>query len=162
MGEVLAAYGVQGWIKIRPFTASPEGLLQHRTWWLKEHAAWRAFAVAEMRLHGEAIVARLEGLTTREEAASRRGAQVAVPRSALPPAEAGQVYLADLEGLAVVNRQGATLGRVAGHVETGVHPVLRIVDEADPRRELLIPFVPAYVDAVELANGRIRVDWAEH
>ena len=161
MGEVLAAYGVRGWIKIRPFTASPDGLVPYRTWWLKRREGWRAFAVAEIRRHGDAVVARLEGLATREDAAPWQGAEVAVPRSALPVAEAGEVYLADLEGLAVVNRRGATLGRVAGHLETGVHPVLRVVDEAKPRGEVLIPFVPEYVDAVDLAGGRIRVDWPE-
>lgn len=161
MGEVLSAYGVRGWIKIRPFTASPDGLAPYRTWWLRKDAAWRAFAVAEMRRHGDAVVARLEGFTTREDAAPWRGTEVAVPRSALPAAEAGQVYLADLEGVAVINRRGAVLGHVVGHVETGVHPVLRVVDEAKPRRELLIPFVPAYVDAVDLADGQMRVDWPE-
>ena len=160
MGEVLAAYGVRGWIKIRPFTASPDGLVPHRTWWLRKGAAWQAFPVAEVRRHGDAVAARLEGFATREDAAPWRGAEVAVPRSALPVAETGQVYLADLEGLAVVNRRGAALGHVAGCVETGVHPVLRVV-EAKRRGELLIPFVPAYVDAVDLADGRIRVDWPE-
>jgi len=161
MGEVLSAYGVRGWIKIRPFTAAPDGLAAYRTWWLKKGAAWRAFAVAEIRRHGDAVVARLEGFATREDTVPWRGAEVAVPRSALPATEAGQVYLADLEGAAVVNREGTTLGRVAGHVETGAHPVLRVVDGPKPGRELLIPFVPAYVDEVDLADGRIRVDWPE-
>ena len=161
MGQVLSAYGVRGWIKIRPFTASPEGLVQYRTWWLKKGGTSQAFGVSEIRRHGDAVVARLEGFATREDVAPWRGAEVAVPRSALPPADAGQVYLADLEGLVVVDRRGGMLGRVAGHVETGVHPVLRVADEAEPGRELLIPFVPAYVDEVDLADGRIRVDWPE-
>ena len=116
MGEVLGAYGVHGWLKVRPFTASPEGLLAYRVWWLRRDAAWREFAVLESRRHGKAVVARLEGLRTREEAFPWRGAEVAVPRTALPPAEAGEVYLADLIGLTVVNRPGATLGRVVGHI----------------------------------------------
>jgi 16S rRNA processing protein RimM len=159
MGEVLAAYGVRGWLKVRPFTASPAALLAYRTWWLKKDGAWREFAVAEARRHGDAVAGCLEGFATREDALPWRGAQVAVPRSALPAPEAGEVYLADLVGLAVVNRQGARLGRVAGHLETGVHPVLRVVEEGSPGGERLIPLVPAYVDAIDLADGQVRVDW---
>jgi 16S rRNA processing protein RimM len=32
-------------------------------------------------------------------------------------------------------------------------------DEAAPRAQCLIPFVSAYVDAVDLASRRITVDW---
>ncbi|HZI83964.1 MAG TPA: ribosome maturation factor RimM [Casimicrobiaceae bacterium] len=159
MGEVVAAYGVKGWLKIRTFTASPSGLLGYATWWLRKDDGWREFAVPERRLHGDAIVARLEGLQTRETAATWRGAQVAVPRAALPAAGAGEIYLADLIGLTVVNRQGATLGRVAGHVETGAHPVLRVTAAGTDSGERLIPLVPAYVDAIDLAAAQVRVDW---
>ena len=50
-------------------------------------------------------------------------------------------------------------GEVVGLLETGPHCVLR-VQPADPAaEETLIPFVDAYVDAVEQAERRIRVDW---
>ncbi len=159
MGQVIAAYGVQGWLKVRTFTASPAGLLSYQAWWLGKEAAWRDFAVLESRRHGDGIVARLEGLQTREEALPWRGAQVAVPRATLPAPGAGEVYLADLVGLTVVNRQGATLGRVAGHIETGAHAVLRVTPAETGAGERLIPLVPAYVDAIDLAAARVLVDW---
>jgi 16S rRNA processing protein RimM len=159
MGEVLAAYGVQGWLKARTFTASRSGLLAYRSWWLKGSGDWREFAVREARPHGDAIVARLEGFGVREDVAPWRGAKVGVPRTALPPLEAGEVYLADLVGLTVVNRQEATLGRVVGLIETGAHPVLRVSGGAIESSERLIPLVPAYVDAIDLRSRRIVVDW---
>jgi 16S rRNA processing protein RimM len=159
MGEVLAAYGVQGWLKARTFTASRSGLLAYRSWWLKGSGGWREFAVREARPHGDAIVARLEGFSVREDLAPWRGARIAVPRPALPPLEADEVYLADLIGLTVVNRQEATLGTVAGLIHTGAHPVLRVSDGAGESAERLIPLVPAYVDAIDLAAGRMVVDW---
>jgi 16S rRNA processing protein RimM len=159
MGEVVAAYGVHGWIKARTFTVSPAALLAHRAWWLGKDGSWREVGVVDGRRHGEAIVALLEGLHAREDAAPWRGASIAVPRSALPPIGAGEVYLADLVGLTVANRQGVTLGRVAGFIETGAHPVLRVAGEASEGRERLIPLVLAYIDAIDLASGRMVVDW---
>jgi 16S rRNA processing protein RimM len=161
MGRVTAPYGVQGWIKLRAYTALPDGLLAYRRWWLAtKDDGWREFAVLEARVHAAAVVARLEGLSQREEAAQWRGAAVGVPKALLPALSAGEVYWADLIGLAVINRSGVTLGRVAAVLETAAHPVLRVAAEGDAvRGERLIPLVPAYVDALDVAGARIVVDW---
>jgi len=59
----------------------------------------------------------------------------------------------------VVNREQQVLGAVVGLIETGPHCVLRVQPPATDADEILIPFVDAYVDAVEQAERRIRVDW---
>ena len=69
MARVLAPYGIQGWIKARPYTASIATLLDYRTWWLapaRNAEAWREFAVRAARQHGDTLVAALDGLTDRE------------------------------------------------------------------------------------------------
>jgi len=113
MGRVIGPYGVQGWIKARTFTAAPDGLLAYRAWWLAtSEDQWCEFAVLEARVHAHALVARLEGMNRREKVAPWRGASIGVPRGSLPALTAGEVYLADLVGLAVINRSGVKLGRV--------------------------------------------------
>src|SRR6266542_1686051 len=93
MGRVIGAYGVQGWIKARTFTASPDGLLAYRAWWLATgDDRWLEFAVLEARVHADALVARLEGMNRREEVAPWRGAAIGVPRGSLPALAAGEVY----------------------------------------------------------------------
>ena len=149
---------MQGWLKVRPFTASPEALLAYRSWWLEaEGSAWRKFEVLAARTHSGLVLAQLDGLDLREDAAAWRGASIGVPRAALPAPAPGEVYLADVLGLKVVNREGTALGRVTGLLETGAHPVLQVGLGDQPQR--LIPLVPAHVDAIDLAAGRIVVDW---
>lgn len=160
MGRVLAPYGLRGWLKARTFTASPAGLLAYRAWWLgKDDDVWREFTVLEARQHADTVVAQLDGLSVREQVGAWRGANIAVPRAALPPLGAGEVYLSELVGLTVVNRSGATLGRAIGVLETGAHPVLRVARDGGESGERLIPLVPAYVDAIDLGLARIVVDW---
>ena len=161
MGRLIGAYGVQGWIKARTFTASPEGLLAYRAWWLAtDDDRWSEFAVLEARVQANGLVARLEAMNCREEVAPWRGAAIGVPKSSLPALAASEVYLADLVGLAVINRSGVILGRVGSVLETGAHPVLRIAAEAHvDGGERLIPLAPAYVDAIDVTGGRIVVDW---
>ena len=160
MARVLGSYGIQGWIKARPYTASIAALLDYTTWWLAPAGgadAWRAFAVRSARQHGDTLVAALDGVADCEAALQWRGAWVAVPRSALPSPKAGEFYWSDLVGLAVVNRAAETLGRVSKVLETGAHPVLHV--ESEDGAERLIPVVAAYIDAIDPAAGRITVDW---
>ena len=52
------------------------------------------------------------------------------------------------------------LGRVGSVRETVAHPVLRVAAEwRGEEGEWLIPLVPAYVDAIDIAGDRIVVDW---
>jgi 16S rRNA processing protein RimM len=160
MGEVLVPFGVRGWIKIRPFTQTTDGLLQYSQWWLRapKRNDWTPMSPTDGRAHSDTLVARLEGIETREAAQALRGSEIAVPRSALPNVEDDEIYWADLIGLEVVNRDGAVLGRVAEVKDFGAQPLLRVV-LAEAEREQLIPFVPAHVHEVDFAAGRIGVDW---
>jgi 16S rRNA processing protein RimM len=160
MGRIAAPYGVKGWLKVAPMTALPDTLLSHSQWWLRRpgsDAGWQPCALESGRMHGKMLVAQLHGLADREAAAAFAGGEVGVARSALPPVAANEYYWSDLVGLAVRNRQGESLGRVAQVQEYGAHPVLRVVDDTGGAR--LIPFVSAYVDAVDVAERRIDVDW---
>ena len=162
MGQVLVPFGIQGWIKIRPFTALPDALLTYRRWWLKrtESPAWREVSRLAGRVHCDTLLAQLAGIDTREAALALRGAEIGVPRAALPAVEDDQIYWGDLVDLDVVNREGVLLGQVVAVQDFGAHPILRVAPAREERREeRLIPFVAAHVDRVDLAARRIEVDW---
>jgi 16S rRNA processing protein RimM len=160
MGRVAAAYGVNGWLKIQPFTSDPEALGGYGTWWLSMpgHREQQPCRVIAARRHGEFLVAKLEGIESREQAAAYRGTEIAVPRDALPETNDDEVYLSDLAGCEVVNRSGRQLGVVTGVADYGAQPILRVSGDGGER---LIPFVPAYVLEVDLEANRIDVDWEE-
>jgi 16S rRNA processing protein RimM len=166
LGELIGPYGVHGWLKARPFTQSPEALLEYAAWWVKTRGGdWREIRRRDGnagRLHSGSLLIALEGVDTREAALAMKGAQVGVRRSALPAAGTNAYYWSDLTGLAVRNREGVLLGEVTGLTEHGAHPLLRVARPAGgPGAERLIPFVPAIVDRVDIDGGRIDVDWGE-
>ena len=155
MGRIIGAFGIRGWVKIQPFTVTPDGLLRYRTWWIENDGSWCPCEVEKAQVQGQAVTAKLVGCDDREAAALYRGREVAVRRSELPQARENEFYWADLIGLKVVNTQGEDLGGVARVLETGANDVL--VVEGD--RERLIPFIEEVVQQVDLAGGVIRVDW---
>ena len=157
LGYVSGLYGVKGWIKIHSYTDPRDAILAYRGWMLERAGRWEPVAIAEGRPHGKTVVARIEGVDDRDQAAAFIGLQIGVERAALPATDKDQYYWSDLEGLTVVNKAGAEIGRVAYLLETGANDVM-VVDKAG--REVLIPFVTGdIVRDVDLDGGTIRVDW---
>lgn len=112
--------------------------------------------VAEGKRHSKTVIARLEGVADRDQAAELVGCDIAVSRADLPEPGDGRYYFRDLEGLRVVDKDGTELGTVAYVMETGANDVLVTTGE----RERLIPFIADEVILdVDLATGVISVDW---
>ena len=131
-------------------------------WWLGAPGGeWQPRRVVAARVHSGTVVASLEGCPTPEAAAKLKGCEVAVPRSALPKARRGEVYLADLVGLDVVSVTGRPLGTVVAMESYGAHPLMRVrggEPGGDPAGKL-VPFVEPILKSVDLDARRIEVDW---
>ena len=156
LGRVAGLLGVKGWVKVFSFTEPRANIGRYSRWDLELEGRRESFAVAACEARGRGIVARLEGLSDREAAATWVGAQISVPRGELPAAAPGEYYWADLENLEVRTTGGVSLGRVHHLLATGANDVLVVRGE----RERLIPFVEGQaVKQVDLDAGIITVDW---
>jgi len=152
LGRVAGVYGVHGWVRVFSETEPRENILSYSPWLVGGVTR----EVVEGRRHGKGLVARLAGFDDRDQAAALVGREIAVRREQLPPARPDELYWADLEGLAVETRDGVSLGRVSHLFDTGANDVMVVKGE----RERLIPFVWGdVVEDVDLAAGKIRVDW---
>lgn len=161
LGEIGAAYGVRGAVYVRPFADDPAAWSSLPQWWLgrdsDDRSGWRRAVLRKCTLHGDRLLAELDGVLDRTAAEALRGLLVGVSRQALPPTEDGEYYWADLLGLDVFNIREEPLGRVLGLIETPANAVLRVGDGVGAER--LLPFVGAVVLDVDLAGRRLRVDW---
>jgi len=177
VGRIVDAWGVKGWIKVQPFSSDPQALLAASQWFVRPPDVVPArrtggsqnssfpttLVIAEARQHGDFIVALSPAVNDRNAAEALRGARLFVSRASFPASAEDEFYWVDLIGLAVVNRDGLALGTVVGLLDTGPHSVLRVQPDggtsSEKGEERLIPFVAAYVDAVDLPRRRIAVDW---
>lgn len=155
VGRVVGLFGIGGWVKVHSYTRPRQAILGYRPWQVEIAGAWRELDVAEGRLQGRGLVARMHGYHDRDAAAALVGAPVSIWISQLPAAGEREYYWAELEGLRVVNLAGEELGRVSHLFETGANDVLVVRGE----RERLIPFGRSVVQRVDLDAGVIRVDW---
>lgn len=167
VGRVLDAWGIKGWFKVLPHSASPEALFSSRRWYLlpaekgaKTFTGAALLRVREAKEHAGTIVASARGVDDREGAEALKGARIFVPRSSFPTADKDEYYWVDLIGLDVANREGVALGQVTDLLSTGAQTVLVIGYTQDGKaHERMVPFVAAYVDDVDLPARRITVDW---
>lgn len=157
MGKVVAAQGIQGWVKVQTFTEYLDSLLDYDTWYVGNEQAWRPLQVLEADVHGKVLVAKLEGIVDRSAAEKYKGLLIAVPRDSLPEQEEGEYYWSDLVGLSVESLAGEAFGTVDSLLETGANDVLVVKGE---RGETLIPFIASVIQQVDLKKKTIRVDWS--
>ncbi|MBY0271123.1 MAG: ribosome maturation factor RimM [Burkholderiales bacterium] len=160
MGRIVAPYGIKGWIKIQPFTQQQQGLLDYPRWQVGRDGEWQLRTVELAKVHGATVIAKLEGIADREQAAALQGMRIAVSRDDFPAPATDEFYWADLVGLKVVNAAGVTLGIVTRVFETGANDVLVVEDKvAANQRERLLPFIAPVIRQVDIAGGTIMVDW---
>ena len=155
VGRVLGPFGIQGWVKLKTFTESPDGLAAHPSWWLKSKAGWVSAELEEFKVRPAAVSAKLAGVDDRSAAEGLQGQEIAVTRGDLGEAAQGEYFWVDLVGLAVVNLQDEVLGKVEELLRVGGSDVLVVGGE----RERLIPFVADFVKGVDRGARRITVDW---
>lgn len=156
LGRILGAYGVRGWVRVEPYAPAPESALRLvRCWWL---ASTGATEVQGVRTHGDQLVAKFAGVDDREGAARLGGQPVLVSRADFPSPGDREYYWVDLIGCELENLLGEKLGTVVDVREYGADPILVARREGRPG-EILVPFVTAIIEAVDVPARRIRADW---
>ncbi|MEO9122322.1 MAG: ribosome maturation factor RimM [Burkholderiaceae bacterium] len=187
LGRIVSAYGLAGWVKIQPYSAQTQVLLKVKSWWLKApvpalgktgvsvHS--RQCKVLTCRPQGAGLVARLEGLSDRDRAEDMKGHTIWVPRADFPSPDSDEYYWVDLIGCQLFGEdrdgQSRLIGKVADVIDNGAHAVLCVQrttldaegglipqkDDKDRFIEVLVPFVGAHVQSVDIVNKRLESNW---
>jgi 16S rRNA processing protein RimM len=154
LGQIGAAHGVGGEVRLRSFTADPHAITGYGP---LETEDGRVLEIEWLRPAKDHFVARLAGICDRDAAERLTNVKLYVPRERLPePNEADEYYHADLVGLAVVDPAGNTLGTVVGIHNFGAGDLIEM-QEAESGSTHMLPFDKATVPVVDIAAGRIVV-----
>lgn len=153
VGVILGAQGLKGEVKVKTFTAQPDGIGRYGPLFTEDG---RSFAVKAVRpIKGDSTALQLKGINDRGSAESLKGVRLYIPRAALPEPKQNEFYHADLLGLRVEDESGKKLGVVCGVHNFGAGDVLEIaIGETGSG---FIPFTKAEVPLVDLSGGRLVV-----
>lgn len=154
LGQVGAAHGVGGEVRLRSFTAEPAAIADYGPLQTEDGRVLRIEALRPAKDH---FIAKLSGVRDRDAARALANAKLYVPRERLPePEVAGEFYHADLVGLAVFDGTGERLGTVVAIHNFGAGDLIEVQQAAGGRTQML-PFNEATVPVVDIATGRIVV-----
>ncbi|MFZ0609618.1 MAG: ribosome maturation factor RimM [Xanthobacteraceae bacterium] len=154
VGQIGAAHGVRGEVRLRSFTADPAAIVGYGPLQAEDG---RVLEIESMRPAKDHFVATLAGIADRNAAERLANTKLYVPRDRLPePDEPDEYYHADLIGLAVVDRAGTSLGTVVAVHNFGAGDLIE-VRQAEGKPTQLLPFDALTVPGVDLAAGRLVV-----
>jgi len=155
LGQIGAAHGVRGEVRLRSFTADPAAITSYGP---LETEDGRVLEIEALRPAKDHFVATLAGVADRDAAERLTNVKLYVPRERLPePAEPDEYYHADLIGLAVVDRSGKPLGSVVAVHNFGAGDLIEL-RRAEGKATEFVPFNAATVPEVDISAGRLVVE----
>ena len=153
VAQVATVHGVRGAVKLRCFTEAPESVAAYGP--LCDERGRELFRVEILHRVKGGVVARLEGVDSREAAESLRGLLLHVPRRRLPKPAEDEFYRDDLVGLAAADPAGAELGRVVAVHNFGAGDLIEVRDPDGG--SLMVPFTREAVPQVDVRDGFVTV-----
>ncbi len=155
VGSLAGAFGVHGEVRLKSFCADPNSIADYAPLYTEDGKAFAQLILTGQTKGG--FTARVDGVTTKEQADALKGTDLFADRSAMPSLPDDEFYYADLIGLTVVDTGGETLGTVKNVMDHGAGDLLEIL-QTSASDTLLLPFTKAVVPTVDLAARRIIVD----
>jgi 16S rRNA processing protein RimM len=176
VGELRAAYGLQGWLWLYSDTDPISNIFGYQPWWVETRTGWKQMEVKRWRTQGKGLVVSLAGVLDRNDADLMMGATVWVDRRVLPAAPVNEYYWSDLVGLQVYayepNDSDDTaddaklaapvfLGAIHELFETGANDVIvvRPVAGSIDQVERLIPWHKDIIRHIDMTARRMDVSW---
>ncbi len=156
IAAIAGAFGVRGEVRLKAFTATPEDVAAYGAVTTEDAAQSFTITLSGQTTKG-ALIARLSGIATKEQAEALKGTRLYVDRTRLPNLPDDEYYHADLIGLEVYDTGGTLLGTVKSVLNHGASDILEVQVPGLPAPALL-PFTLEAVPTVDLTAGRIIAD----
>lgn len=182
LGRIVSSYGVNGFLKIYPYSEDQSILLNINDCWIVKDRSksydnnfdglnFYRHNIISSRAHGKFIIAKFGVDLSREDANALRGYKICVSRSLFPSTDDDEYYWVDLIGCTVHGYSGETpccIGVVSNIFENGAHPILVVTSDKNilnnyknksKADDVLIPFVKSYIIKVAFEVQSIFTSW---
>ncbi len=152
IGQIVAAHGIKGMVKINTVLENPRALTQYGP---LSNQAGQTMDIRIVSVKENQVIAAIDGVCDRNTAESFRGTQIFIDRAAMPATLANQYYYCDLIGLTVLDETQSVIGMVKSVENYGASDILVIETKAG--EDILVAFTEQTVPTVDLDNKTISV-----
>lgn len=155
LGQIGAAHGIKGQVRIATHTQHPEAIGGYGP--LDTDRPGLTITLTKVRLQKNVVIAHIKGVSDRTAAEQLNGVSLFIDRDRLPaPEDEDDFYHADLIGLDARLDTGVTIGKVSAVPNFGAGDLIEV---RDPQTgdTFLYPFTKAVVPVVNIAEGHLTI-----
>jgi 16S rRNA processing protein RimM len=153
VGQVGAAHGIKGEVRVKSFTVPDTALADYGPLATDKGGTLR---VERFRPADTVLVVKFREVPDRNAAEALNGTRLFVDRAALPEPDEEEFYHADLIGLPVVGADGTAYGHILAVADFGAGDLLEI--EPPTGNSVYLPFTKAFVPVVDVRAGRVVIE----
>jgi 16S rRNA processing protein RimM len=151
VGAIAGAFGVRGEVRVRSFTAEPDGVVAYGP--LLDASGKVVLTPKRWRPINDGLAVTAPEVTSREQAEALRNTALHVRRSVLPPTDEDEFYHVDLIGCRVEAFDGGALGEVVAVHDFGAGDLLGV--RGPQGRMLYLPFTREATPIIDVTARRI-------
>jgi len=156
IGEIIGTHGIKGASRFRSYAESLDIFEPGRLILVRELSGRETTReINWVKHHRRTPLLSFKEINDCNQAEVLIGAELFIPKAALPQLENGSFYWFDLIGMAVYTTEDVYLGRIESIIETGSNDVYVIKDK---KKEILIPALASVIVNVDLEQKRMQVD----
>jgi len=161
IGKVIAPHGVDGRVKVYPFSDFPERVHYLEDVHLELETERKKYIVEKTSIHGRFWLIKLQGIDTRVQAEKLRESNIVIPLQERVSLPEDAYYHDQLIGLEVYSTDGELLGHITDVVSNGGHDQLLLKRTGQEKKESFIPAVKEFVREIDLSAGIMIVNLPE-
>ncbi len=156
LGDIVAAHGIKGQVKIRTHTTDPKDIMKYGP--LLDETGQKVCVIKSVRESSpHLVIATLENCNTRNEAELFMGKKLFIYREQLPAVAEDEFYHEDLVGMQVVDEDGSVLGNILGLQDFGAGTFID-VQPLDCNKISTIPFTKDAILSVDTITKQMVVN----
>ena len=155
VGVIASTHGLKGEVNVFPTTQDPERFLDLEKVILDTgREGKKELTIERVRFNKKFVIVKFKEFNDINEVERFRHRELIVRREDAIPLEEGEYYLADLEGMKVVDEDGKELGIVKQVIQTGANDVYEMErsDVGDGADTVMIPGIRECVKNIDIDN----------
>jgi 16S rRNA processing protein RimM len=155
VGIITSPHGLRGEVKVFATTDDVNRFRRLKEVLMEHGSELLTVEIEQVKFHKQFAILKLKGIDSIETAEKYRKRKLYVTRQNAVKLQKDEYFIADLEGLRIVNEEGSDIGILREVIQTGANDVY-VIDLSDGR-ELLLPAIKQCILEVAVTEGWMKI-----
>jgi 16S rRNA processing protein RimM len=158
VGWVSMAHGIRGEAFVRLYAGRSDWHSQAKSLSLlmKGTDVLKVLSVQKITPHKDGLIVKFAEVRDRNQAEAIAKSGVYITEDLLQSPEGEPVFLKQIEGFEIVDKQGVLLGKISGFGSNGPQDLLKV--DTPEGKEALVPLVDAFLVHIDFDKQRVTMD----